>query len=105
MPTALPPGETEANWLTAEGMLGLVWGGGQWFAKGASLADVGGSPSLKRVARRRVRSAQRGTAYIRGPRRWRWPDVVVFNGTSYVDAGAVELLYQSADGKVLNMTG
>lgn len=106
LPTALPPDETEANWLTAEGMLGLVWGGGKWFAKGAEgIAGVGGAASVGVKRRRGMVSKEKGTAYMRGPRRWRWPDVVVADGTEYLADGAVELLYGSAEGKVLNMTG
>ncbi|KAI4169109.1 MAG: hypothetical protein LQ348_007350 [Seirophora lacunosa] len=98
LPRSLPPGETEANWLSAEGVLGLVWGGGRWFAKGAE--------SLGRGLRRRgVVSAEKGTVYSREPQRWRWPDVVVVNGTRYIDAGTADFLYQSAEGQVVNMTG
>ncbi|KAL9010819.1 MAG: hypothetical protein Q9173_004286 [Seirophora scorigena] len=100
LPRSLPPGETEANWLNTEGVLGLVWGGGRWFAKGAE--------SLGRetigVRRRGVVSAEKGTVYSREPTRWRWPDVVVVNGTRYIDAGTADFLYQSAEGQVVNMT-
>ena len=101
LPVALPPDETEANWLTAEGLLGLVWGGGKWFAKEVEMAGVGGSVGVKR---RGVVSARKGTAYVRGPTRWKWPDEVMVNGTRYVADGAAGALYHSADGKVLNMT-
>jgi len=105
MPTALPPREAEANWLSAEGMVGLVWGGGRWFAKGAALVGEGVSPGVKRLERRGLISGTRGTAYIQAPRRLRRSNVLVVNGTRYVDAGSVELLYENADGRVLNMTG
>ncbi|KAI4282031.1 MAG: hypothetical protein L6R38_003251 [Xanthoria sp. 2 TBL-2021] len=102
LPSALPPGETEANWLSAEGMLGLVWGGGKWFAKGVEIAGMSGAIGSKR--KRGVVSEEKGTAYIRGPRRWKWPDEVVVNGTRYVAEGLDGSLYHSADGKVLNRT-
>jgi len=47
----------------------------------------------------------KGRAYVRAPRRARWPDVLVVKGTRYLDAGSVELVYESVDGRVLNMTG
>jgi len=99
MPTALPPGRGEAEWLSAEGMVGLVWGGGRWFAKG------GGELGARRLGRRGGVGGGKGRAYVRAPRRARWPDVLVVHGTRYMDAGSVELLYESVDGRVLNMTG
>lgn len=105
LPSALPPGETEADWLSAEGMLGLVWGGGRWFAQGVEMAGVGASVGVK--WRRGVVRKEKGTAYLRGPRRrrWRWPDEVVVDGTRYVADGSDGTLYLSADGKVWNRTG
>jgi len=103
MPTALPPGEGEAKWLSAEGMVGLVLGGGRWFAKGAGERVV--SLGARRPGRRGVVMGAKGRAYVRAPRRARWPDVLVVHGTRYLDAGSVELLYESVDGRVLNMTG
>lgn len=105
MPTALPPGEREANWLSAEGMLGLVWGGGKWFADGVSSAGSGGPRGGKRLARRGVIRGEVGMAYIRAPSRWRWPDMVEINGTIHVDARTAEGLYQSSSGDVLNLMG
>lgn len=95
----MPPREGDADWLGAEGMLGLVWGGGRWFAKGVvSLAPRG-------LGRRGVVRGAKGRAYIQAPRRERRPDVLVVGGTRYVDAGGAELRYENADGRVLNMTG
>ena len=93
------------NWLGAEGFLGLVWGGGPWFAKGVSMAGLRGSPRASRLGKRREISAQKGRAYIQRPSRIRWHDMLMINGTRYLDSGSVEMLYQSVDGKVLNMTG
>ncbi|KAL8756724.1 MAG: hypothetical protein Q9184_004397 [Pyrenodesmia sp. 2 TL-2023] len=80
LPTALPPDEKEVNRLTAEGMLGLVWGGRKWFAKGAEgIAGVGGGSSVGVKRRREVvsKGKGKGTAYIgaRGGgagRMWWW---------------------------------
>ncbi|KAL8964867.1 MAG: hypothetical protein Q9197_006773 [Variospora fuerteventurae] len=88
LPTALPPGETEANWLSAEGVLGFVWGGGRWFVKGAESL---GERNTKKLKRRGMVRAEHGTVYAREPKRWKRPDVLVVNGTRYVDAGTVDL--------------
>ncbi|KAL8711198.1 MAG: hypothetical protein Q9220_004343 [cf. Caloplaca sp. 1 TL-2023] len=104
----LPPDERETGWLTAEGMLGLVWGGGQWFAKGASsLAGVvgGGSKGVKRRMIKGVVDEEVGRAYMRGPTLWRWPDEVVMNGSTYKAVENKEMVYRNAEGMVLNMTG
>lgn len=81
--------------------MGLVWGGGKWFAKGVEMAGVGGSVWMKT---RGVVSSNKGTAYVRGPTRWKWPDEVMVNGTRYVADSAAGTLYHSTDGKVWNMT-
>lgn len=101
LPKALPPGETEANWLTAEGMLGLAWGTTEWFAEGAA----GLGSRLNRLRRRGIVSEKKGTAYIRGPSRSRWPDVVVVNGTTYEGSGTVGDVYRSSDGRALDLGG
>lgn len=101
LPTTLPPGETEANWLSAEGVLGFVWGGGRWFVKGAESLGESGTKKLKR---RGMVRAEHGTVYAREPKRWKRPDVLVVNGTRYVDAETVDLVYQSDQMQVLNLT-
>ncbi|KAI4168894.1 MAG: hypothetical protein LQ343_006049 [Gyalolechia ehrenbergii] len=104
LPKTLPPGDAEAKWLAAEGMLGLVWGGGQWFAKGtAGWGNVGGGSQGLR--RRRVISERKGTAYVKGPSRSRWPDVVVVNGTTYTGNGTFGEGYRSSDGRLLDLGG
>ena len=104
LPGSLPPDETEADWLTAEGMLGLVWGGGRWFAKGAE-AVIGEGGNSIRFQRRGVVSGNRGKAYARATKYWKWPDMLEVEGVEYFADESVPLLYESVDGKVLNMTG
>ena len=85
-------------------MLGLVWGGGKWFAEGVSGVDAGKGLRKRgdRTGRRIVQGrGEQGTAYVTGPSGWRWPDVVVVNGTSFEREGEG---YRSAEGKELNAT-
>ena len=104
-PSKLPPVKGESRWLEVEGMLGLVWGGGKWFAQGAETA-IGQGVGLRkrRGGGRRIVSGAEGTAYLRGPQSWRWPDLIVVNGTRYSRLGTEGLRYRSADGALLETT-
>lgn len=76
-------------------------GWGKLVCEGGSDCGGGGSIGLRS---RGIRSEKKGTAYIRPPNRWRWPNVVVVDGTRYENVGSGEMVYESADGRVLNMT-
>ena len=110
MPTILPPDGGVVKMLTMEGILGLSWGGGTWFANQAArdMLARGGSggfvsgPIPKVRSKRGIRSQEKGTIYAQGPQKWVWPDVVVVNGTEYKGGGG-GLLYES-EGKMLNLT-
>lgn len=110
VPTIVPPDQGTAKMLTMEGILGLVWGGGKWFAseaaanmvaRGGSGGLVGGTPKLG--TKRGITSRLRGTVYAHGPSKWVYPDVVVVNGTRY-SGGREDLIYESGDGTSLNLT-
>lgn len=114
LPAGVPPVDDEnVNWLLAEGMLGFVWGGGQWFAAGGGQGSINPvprsiitgagnrPPGRRNVRRRSIVSARKGTAYVQAPRKWRWPDSVTVNGTEYSNAGRGDLRYESADGTPL----
>ncbi|CAF9908975.1 MAG: hypothetical protein HETSPECPRED_008782 [Heterodermia speciosa] len=106
LPTRMPPQESESPWLEAEGLLGLVWGGGKWFSRRAAAAAIGSSVEggLRRRGRgRRFVKGERGRAYCEGPRKWRWPDVVVANGTRFISARLGSLEFSSADGELLDV--
>lgn len=109
LPAGNPPvNDDNINWLTAEGMLGFVWGGGRWFSKAVAPESFirggeGAGPGRRMRTRlkRGIVSAQKGTAYVQAPRKSRWPDAVVVNGTEYRDAGGGDLRYESAEGGIL----
>lgn len=105
LPLKLPPDKSESRWLELEGMLGLVWGGGKWFAQGAeTVVGQGVGLRKRRKGGRRIVTGAEGTAYLRGPQLWRWPDHIVVNGTRYSSLDTGGLRYRSADGAVLDMT-
>ena len=99
LPTTVPTNAKTSLWLAAEGMLGLVWAGGRWLAPGVKnvrLAQGG-------ISKRGIRSSLKGTAYARSPLMWRYPDVIVLNGTNYRSTNTSTPFYQTADGQTLDL--
>ena len=86
-------GGGQSAWLQAEGVLGLVWGGGEWFAKGWS-----GPGATRRKRRRGIVSEEKGTVYATAPRSWVYPNSITVNGTEYTSGNTSALEYASADG-------
>ena len=105
MPLGLPPDSRMSGWLAAEGILGLVWGGGKWFAspEAGRLLSGGSGVTPKRLLRRGIRSENKGTVYATEPTRSVFPTFIVVNGTKYTDIGG--MVYESESGIVLNLTG
>ena len=104
LPLQTPPFKRESQWLEVEGMLGFVWGGGKWFAQGVETIVMQGVGLRKRrEGGRRVVARAEGTAYLRGPQMWRWPDLIMVNGTRYSSLDTDSLRYRSADGAILEM--
>lgn len=95
-----PPPGTKAPWLQAEGILGLVWGGGEWFADTAKLLGV---PGATKRRKRGMVSTLEGTAYCEAPRSWRYPTSITVNETVYLSSNTSELEYTSADGTRLDL--
>ena len=96
MPTRTPPDEKTSAWLSAEGMFGLVWDGGDWFSAAAKQLGVPGAKT-----KRNIRSPLKGTAYIGQPPRWRYPSVVSVNGTEYRSSNTSALDYRDSEGRLL----
>ncbi|KAG7006573.1 hypothetical protein G7Y79_00014g037480 [Physcia stellaris] len=101
-----------AGWEDGEythdgGVLGLVYGGSQWFASAAAARVVaraqGGLATFPKKAKRGIRSELKGTVYAQGPSKWVYPDKVQVNGTEYF-GGGTNLVYESKDGRLLNLT-
>ncbi|KAL8640239.1 MAG: hypothetical protein Q9228_002814 [Teloschistes exilis] len=91
LPPRLPPDEKASAWLSAEGMLGLVWGDGSWLAAGWS--------GIKK--KRGIISSQHGTAYCRPPLRGTYPDAVTVGSVEYRKSNSSQLEYRSAEGQLL----
>lgn len=107
VPANLAPDPTTSDWLTTEGLLALVWGGGQWFASSSAARLLGGGGSIPKGRarlRRSVRSADKGTVYARPPLRVRYPSFIELNGTQYAEVQAGQFIYADTAGNMLNLT-
>lgn len=122
MPKALPFDDATSAWLSAEGMVGLVWPKGNWFPTAvgssarsrlleaaAALLHEGTSElgvKMKRNVNSHIRSAERGLVFCRGPTRWTWVNVITVDGTEFKaeGGGTGHAIYTSGDGRVLNFT-
>ena len=125
MPTNLPAEGSQSPWMEAEGILGMVWGRGQWWAGDsgtaaaqtaranllaeASKALQGPFPFRRRKGRRNwdanIRSENKGVVFCKEPDKATWADTIVVNGTEYVAQGAGSVIYKTAGGEVLDFTG
>ncbi|KAL8712502.1 MAG: hypothetical protein Q9220_003350 [cf. Caloplaca sp. 1 TL-2023] len=115
MPTALPK-DGEASWLEAEGVLGLVTGGGKWVSSMANvnvrnnvgsrfLWLMGGDFSTKKK-RDVIISPDKGAVFAQPPAKVYavWADLIVINGTEYREESIGSSVYRSVGGLVLNLT-
>ncbi|KAL8803013.1 MAG: hypothetical protein Q9182_003439 [Xanthomendoza sp. 2 TL-2023] len=109
LPPKLPPDPTEVNWLGVEGIKGLVWGGGKWFASEPGQTHAGlvwkrqsGSPPASQISRNKS-VLKGGTFYAVPPPRGRYIDWITINGTNYTSNVADDLKYRSEAGRVLNL--
>lgn len=106
LPMHLPPDPSILNYLIMQGLLGLVWSSGSWFASPAAEKVFGGQYGIKvgGIVRRDIRSAGTGNVYARPPLVTRYPDVVDINGTQYTAEKTSDCLYSDVDGNSLNLT-
>lgn len=106
VPRRFPVDGKTSSWLSAEGVLGLVWGDGEWFTtpSASNFLGYGSGVSPKSRLRRNIRSERRGRVYARSPPGWTYPTVIEVNGTKYSDNGARDLVYRDGAGNTLNLT-
>ncbi|KAL8911112.1 MAG: hypothetical protein Q9171_003650 [Xanthocarpia ochracea] len=107
VPAALPPDPSTEKWLMAEGLLGLVWGGGKWFASSAAEKLLERESSIinrKRNVPRGIRSAKKGNIYARPPHRGRFPTLIHINGTRYSQTDTGTFLFADDVGNQMNLT-
>ena len=109
MPVRLPPQVGTRSHLAVEGLLGLVWGGGNWFVSEAAQrllggGSEGGSGVVPRSRLRKdIRFAEKGTVYATSPKKAVYPTLVIVNGTTYTDGGRGDLVYRSEADAVLDL--
>ncbi|KAL8922589.1 MAG: hypothetical protein Q9208_005093 [Pyrenodesmia sp. 3 TL-2023] len=119
LPRSLPPGKEAYGWMMIEGLLGLAWGGGKWFASDAARRFLGGGGGggggvgssvtpRSRLARRDIRSAHKGTVYARPPSQSVFPDrVEMRNGSVYTGHGgsSSHMVFKDEVGNEIDLTG
>ncbi|KAL8922721.1 MAG: hypothetical protein Q9208_005034 [Pyrenodesmia sp. 3 TL-2023] len=106
MPRRLPVDGETSNWLSAQGVLGLVWGDGKWFQNAAvsSLLGYGSGVKPRSRLRRDVRSELKGKVYARPPPGLMYPTLVEMNGTKYSAEEDGGFVYKDTAGTVLDLT-
>ena len=107
LPERLPPDPTSSRWMSVQGILRMAYGGGNWFTTPAAERLCG--PAMrglrKRLNERRdIRSPLKGDLCVGPAPSWRYPELVVVNGSDYSDAGRGDLVYTDAKGNVLDLT-
>lgn len=105
MPRSLPPDGKASAWLSAEGVLGLVWGEGSWFGSPIASKTFGHASGVtpKSRLRRDIRSELKGTVYAGPPSGLVYPTFIEVNGTRYTEEGVDGSVYKDAAGNVLNL--
>jgi len=113
--------------LEAQGILGLITGGGGWVSKQASWGllqqaasaslRMGGSASgfgLRRrgelmrgeeLMRRGVISKDKGVVFTQPPPEVQWPDLIIFDGKNYTETSPGGSVYKSDDGQTIDFGG
>ena len=109
LPTGQPE-DKDAPWLEAEGILGLVTGGGEWVSTKASnpvreqilnwRALVYG---ISRKRKRGVLGGEKGLVVSRSPPKLNsvWVDLIVYDEVEYAQESEGSSVYRSQDGKEL----
>ena len=96
------PDPKEHFLLEAQGIRGLAWGGGRWFAKGFSMNALSGTLPRKLI-KRYIEWPDKGTVYARAPLRGLYPSIIVVNETRYTDDRRGDLKYRNLNGTLLNL--
>ena len=105
------PADQKAPMLEAQGILGLITGGGQYVAKqaGNSLLAQAAQAALAlhggKNRRRGIRSKDKGVVFAQPPPVAVWPDLIMVNGKNYTEESIGSSKYVSEDGSVLDLSG
>ncbi|KAI4087548.1 MAG: hypothetical protein LQ344_006701 [Seirophora lacunosa] len=103
VPRHLPPDEKASAWMAAEGMLGMVWGGGEWFGS-LNAKTRWGVPRRRSKVRRDVRSVEKGRLWAGPPPRAVWPDLVEMGGKVYRGNGSGPVMVADGSGVEVDVT-
>ncbi|KAL8897860.1 MAG: hypothetical protein Q9207_006989 [Kuettlingeria erythrocarpa] len=106
--------DEDSPWLEAEGILGLVTGGGEWISKGAGASARSRIASwrallyggISRMGKRGVFRGEKGLVLSQPPLEGNfvWVDLVMVDGVEYEAIGEGSPVYRSQAGAELNLT-
>ncbi|KAI4273964.1 MAG: hypothetical protein LQ337_004263 [Flavoplaca oasis] len=116
LPASIPKERAQAPMMAAQGILGLITGGGSWVAPTASkntkdqMSSVqailaGGRPWSRRVKRRVIVRGDKGWVFAQPPRGSVWPNLIMVNGTNFTVIGEGSKVYRSEAGRIMDFTG
>ena len=104
------PKDADARWLEAEGLLGLVTGGGKWMSKSASYTVreqmLNWRTLVYGISRKRKRAVvggEKGLVVSRPPAKVNsvWVDLIVYDEVEYTQESEGSSVYRSQDGNEL----
>lgn len=98
LPRSQEPSQKDKSMLGTEGIGALVRGGHKWSSHKVGISLSGSFPR-----KRAIISQDTGIAFLNGPPRWRYPDLISANGTNYTDDSRGDLVYRSENGAVLDL--
>ena len=106
LPRSLPPDAKTSAWLAAEGIFGLVRGGGKWFSGPAASRILGYAVGVspRSQLRRDIRSESKGLVHAGRPPRLVYPAVIQWDGTNYYDSGFGNKTCVDDNGIMLDLT-
>ncbi|KAL8933077.1 MAG: hypothetical protein Q9216_006535 [Gyalolechia sp. 2 TL-2023] len=103
------PKEADAPWLEAQGILGLVTGGGRWVSGKANTGVMDQINSWAGTMRKVKRKAvvirgEPGMVFAQPPAEVNlvWTDLIVINGTGFTQESEGSSMYRSETGEVLD---
>ena len=103
----LPLDPAASRWKSTQGILEMAYGGGKWFTTPAAARlcrPATGRLRKKPKGRQDIPSPLKGSSCVGPAPRWRYPELVVINGSEHSDAGRGNLMYADTEGNVLDLS-
>ncbi|KAL8896236.1 MAG: hypothetical protein Q9207_007802 [Kuettlingeria erythrocarpa] len=111
LPLKIPTDKRASPMLAAQGILGLITGGGKYVDPRSKKSVQQKASDAYRifettmVSRRGIISADKGLVFAQPPPDSVWPDLIIVNGTNYTESSPGGSFYQSAEGLTIDFSG